>query len=619
MRAGLRMMTFLVCCAAAVAGTVRAAAAAFPSPASPTDAPVSLHCRRLPFLAALSRICDQANCHVSFDAASAQVVIDHSYSDPHVITADYSRLPLGRAIDRLLVQMRLADEIGWRYEPDLKTYPYGRAIVFTMDAEPLSSRRVPATFVETPLADALRTVCDRVDASYVLNLGEFERRPVTITVEQATLERVLPLLIAAAGAETYLKVGFIGQTAVVGRSYKSLSSTGYPIDRNPLGDKITVHCRRERSYNICSAIEDSGAANYTVPEELKAIDADLHLRRMPMRRALDSLGRATGTPIGIKLDDAVLEVFSKHPAGAGSTAGPGQPVGTYVEPKVTIHAHRVPFLVALRQICLQAGFPYSFDSPLAQWVVSSGTCEEYVSVDIDCMPVAASITLLIRAARLEERIAFRIEGGAQAARRVVFADGNCLSEQRVTAQFAATPLVDALRTVCGQVDADYAFNLREYERRPVTIALDGARFAACVPALLDAAGASRDLAFESRYYAAIVERRGPLSDDGRMAGHYPLEDTVTFKCARENAYSVVFDLACSSGDAFTLSEDFKRGACELAGDHVSIRRALEAFGRRIHTPLTILYDDPVLLVTPRRPRKPIGCPPAARPRSAKGR
>jgi hypothetical protein len=277
---------------------------------------------------------------------------------------------------------------------------------------------------------------------------------------------------------------------------------------------------------------------------------------------------------------------------------------------VSLHARNIDLLAALRRVCDQAHCPIWFEGGAGDTVVNClNDNRRKLSLAFDRVPLKRAILALLRQGGVIDEVEFKFRED-WVPRSVVFTRGTKRMDQPITARFVAMPLIEALRSVCDQIDANYALNLGRFERQEVSISFDGAPFDECVRALLAAADASSTLTFESYSHTAIVERRGLLADYSLPGPQDPLSDVITVKCDQDNAYSVAYAIACSSGTAFTLSEDFKLRSCALALDRVRIGQALHAFANSIKTPVNITYDKPVLTMWPKHPLPPIACPPA---------
>ena len=280
---------------------------------------------------------------------------------------------------------------------------------------------------------------------------------------------------------------------------------------------------------------------------------------------------------------------------------------------VTLHADNIFFPEAVRRFCAQARCTISFQDGFVARELKAMNPGRTVSPHYHRVPLQQVIAGLLRRTDLDWTISFRCvpDASRRTSGALVFVHATGRVTEPVTSCFDGTPLKSALRTVCNQADANYAFSLGAFASRKVTVAFNRTRLDDCVEELIASAHASRDLSVEFYNRSVIVQPRGELHD--KAPSRNPLSDVIDVQCDSQNAYAVACCIACAGGGAnFVLSEDFKFHKAALSLRHVTVMQALLAFGRRIHTTLNISYDRGVLIIIPKHPRPPIGCPPGAR-------
>ena len=179
-------------------------------------------------------------------------------------------------------------------------------------------------------------------------------------------------------------------------------------------------------YYAAYAIAGSGCYYFTLFEDLKLHDLSLSLDRVSVNQALQSIAEQIRVPAIVKYDGGVLVVAEKHPSNGGMTnCPPGVSSQTQSKPspdavRVTLHAGKIPFLVALARICDQANLLCRFDPEVAAQLINRNDATQEVLVNISHMPVEGAVAYLLRCAALDQRLTSRLAKDPYRNRALIF-------------------------------------------------------------------------------------------------------------------------------------------------------------------------------------------------------
>ncbi len=266
---------------------------------------VTLHARRISFLTALRRICDQAHMRYQFRSDAAAIVVNDDRSGLNT-AVDIDNMPADHAIYSLLRQFDFLDTITF----DRGTDSIGRKAYLFSRGNAFDSLRVSIDLVDIPLVRALQRICDQAGVNYAFDLGRFEQRKVSLSLKVASIRDGVNAILEKAQASPALEFTSKFGMVVVGHQFASYGTD--ETIRARLTDPVYLKCRQENLYVAAWAVANATGQAFTLHEEYKKQNVSLTLSKAPLGNALLSLGAHGHIASVVKSDGGVLTILPQH-------------------------------------------------------------------------------------------------------------------------------------------------------------------------------------------------------------------------------------------------------------------------------------------------------------------
>jgi hypothetical protein len=262
-------------------------------------------------------------------------------------------------------------------------------------------------------------------------------------------------------------------------------------------------------------------------------------------------------------------------------------VGRPDPPLITLHLKNTPFLTAVQTLFAKAESRYGFDSQAAEFVVNSFQ-NARVTLDLKDIPFPRAVALLLCRSGAIAYLKYR-EG--------VFSLGEGLKDLTVSVHFVNADLLEALKTTCDQIGADYAFNLDGCSSRPITLKLENVPFSECLSAIREAAQTQPALEFSTVMGMAVVGR-GYRYDNPPPPRDF-FQDKIYLRCQQQNLYYALCGLLFLAEANFQLDPELKQYDISLTLNRVSLSQALDTVLHRAKIPISYRYENNIISVVPR--------------------